>query len=124
MTITGTGKTYASAFSMKNENPKNALFIVHWELIAKQAMKSYRKVFGVTKKMALLSGNSKEYDADILFATMNMMARQETFDYLEQHDIHYDWICIDEYGIIGTIPERLAELRRLRKAFGFDDEGL
>ena len=109
---------------MKNENPKNALFIVHWELIAKQAMKSYRKVFGVTKKMALLSGNSKEYDADILFATMNMMARQETFDYLEQHDIHYDWICIDEYGIIGTIPERLAELRRLRKAFGFDDEGL
>ncbi len=102
ISATGTGKTYASAFAMKNENPKKALFIVHRELIAKQAMKSYRKVFGATKKMALLSGNSKEYDADILFATMNMMARQETFDYLEQHDIHFDWICIDEVHRAGS----------------------
>ncbi|MCR5526259.1 MAG: DEAD/DEAH box helicase family protein, partial [Lachnospiraceae bacterium] len=102
ISATGTGKTYASAFAMKNENPKKALFIVHRELIAKQAMKSYRKVFGSGKKMALLSGNSKEYDADILFATMNMMAKQETFDYLEQHDIHYDWICIDEVHRAGS----------------------
>ncbi|MCR4955645.1 MAG: DUF3427 domain-containing protein, partial [Lachnospiraceae bacterium] len=99
---TGTGKTYASAFAMKNENPKKALFIVHRELIAKQAMKSYRKVFGQGKKMALLSGSSKEYDADILFATMNMMAKQETFDYLEQNNIHYDWICIDEVHRAGS----------------------
>ena len=102
ISATGTGKTYASAFAMKNECPQKALFIVHRELIAKQAMKSYRKVFGGTKKMALLSGNSKEYDADILFATMNMMAKQETFDYLEQHSIHYDWICIDEVHRAGS----------------------
>ncbi len=102
ISATGTGKTYASAFALKNENPKKALFIVHRELIAKQAMKSYRKVFGGTKKMALLSGNSKEYDADILFATMNMMAKPETFEYLEQHNIHYDWICIDEVHRAGS----------------------
>jgi superfamily II DNA or RNA helicase len=102
ISATGTGKTYASAFAMKNENPKKALFIVHRELIAKQAMKSYRKVFGKDKKMALLSGNSKEYDADILFATMNMMAKPETFDYLEKHHIHYDWICIDEVHRAGS----------------------
>ena len=102
ISATGTGKTYASAFAMKNENPKKALFIVHRELIAKQAMKSYRKVFGFGKKMALLSGSSKEYDADILFATMNMMAKQETLDYLEKHQIHYDWICIDEVHRAGS----------------------
>lgn len=102
ISATGTGKTYASAFAMKSENPKKGLFIVHRELIAKQAMKSYRKVFGGTKSMALLSGNSKEYDADILFATMNMMAKQETFDYLKQHNIHYDWICIDEVHRAGS----------------------
>ncbi len=102
ISATGTGKTYASAFALKNENPKKALFIVHRELIAKQAMKSYRKVFGGSKKMALLSGSSKEYDADILFATMNMMAKQETFDYLEQHNIKYDWICIDEVHRAGA----------------------
>lgn len=77
ISATGTGKTYASAFAMRNEKPKKALFIVHRELIARQALKSYKKVFGSTKKLALLSGNSKEYDADILFATMSMMAKTE-----------------------------------------------
>ena len=59
ISATGTGKTYASAFAMRNEKPKKALFIVHRELIARQALKSYKKVFGSTKKLALLSGNSK-----------------------------------------------------------------
>lgn len=102
ISATGTGKTYASAFALKNENPKKALFIVHRELIAKQAMKSYRKVFGRTKKLGLLSGNSKEYDADILFATMNMMAKPETFEYFEKNNIHFDWICIDEVHRAGS----------------------
>lgn len=60
ISATGTGKTYASAFAMRNERQKKALFIVHRELIARQALKSYRKVFGNTKKLALLSGNFKE----------------------------------------------------------------
>ena len=102
ISATGTGKTYASAFALKNENPKKALFIVHRELIARQAMKSYRKVFGRSKRLALLSGNSKEYDADILFATMNMMAKSETLEYLEKNGIHYDWVCIDEVHRAGA----------------------
>ena len=44
ISATGTGKTYASAFALKNENPGKALFIVHRELIAKQAMKSRIKL--------------------------------------------------------------------------------
>lgn len=97
---TGTGKTYASAFAMRNEKPKKALFIVHRELIARQALKSYKKVFGSTKKLALLSGNSKEYDADILFATMSMMAKTET---LERYKVdEFDWICIDEVHRAGS----------------------
>ena len=102
ISATGTGKTYASAFALKRENPKKALFIVHRELIARQAMKSYYRVFGKHKKMALLSGNSKEYDADILFATMNMMAKIETLEYLEKNNIHYDWVCIDEVHRAGA----------------------
>lgn len=100
ISATGTGKTYASAFALKNENPKKALFIVHRELIAKQAIKSYRKVFGKTKKLALLSGSSKEYDADILFATMSMMAKQETLDRYNKDE--FDWICIDEVHRAGS----------------------
>jgi superfamily II DNA or RNA helicase/HKD family nuclease len=100
ISATGTGKTYASAFALKNEEPKKALFIVHRELIAKQAIKSYRKVFGNTKKLALLSGNSKEYEADILFATMSMMAKPETLERYKPEE--FDWICIDEVHRAGS----------------------
>lgn len=100
ISATGTGKTYASAFAMRNEKPKKALFIVHRELIARQALKSYKKVFGSMKKLALLSGNSKEYDADILFATMSMMAKSETLERYKTDE--FDWICIDEVHRAGS----------------------
>ena len=94
MTRAGTGKTYASAFALKNEKPKKALFIVHREIIAKQAIKSYQKVFGNTKKLALLSGSSKEYEADILFATMSMMAKQETLNRYKPGE--FEWNLVFE----------------------------
>ena len=100
ISATGTGKTYASAFALKNEQPKKALFIVHRELLAKQSLKSYRKVIGGKKKLALLSGNSKEYDADILFATMSMMAKPETLERYKPEE--FDWICIDEVHRVGS----------------------
>ena len=100
ISATGTGKTYASAFAMRNVNPKKALFIVHRELIAKQAIKSYRRVFGNAKKLALLSGNSKDYDADILFSTMSMMAKPETLKRYRPEE--FDYICIDEVHRAGS----------------------
>lgn len=98
ISATGTGKTYASAFALRNEKPRKVLFIVHRELIAKQAIKSYRKVFGNSKKLALLSGSSKEYEADILFATMSMMAKMETLE--KYKNDNFDWICIDDDRVI------------------------
>ena len=59
ISATGTGKTYASAFALREENPEKVLFLVHREQIAKQAIRSYKKVFGNTKSFGLLSGNSK-----------------------------------------------------------------
>lgn len=43
LSSTGTGKTLASAFALREMNPKRALFLVHREQIAKQAMKRDRK---------------------------------------------------------------------------------
>lgn len=62
ISATGTGKTYASAFALREEKIQKALFVVHREQIAKQAVNSYRNVFGDTKTFGLLSGNSKEYN--------------------------------------------------------------
>ena len=94
ISATGTGKTYASAFALREEETKKALFLVHREQIAKQAIASYKKVFGNTRTFGLLSGNSKDFDADYLFSTMQMMAKQETLTRFRRDE--FETIIIDE----------------------------
>lgn len=100
---TGTGKTYASAFALREmlqkrakETGRNvrALFLVHREQIAKQALRSYKNVFGERYSFGLLSGNSKNYKSDILFSTMQMMAREDIMKKFNAND--FDIIIIDE----------------------------
>ena len=80
LTFQGTGKSYASAFALREMKAKKALFIVHREQIAKQTIKSYKRVFGNSKTFGLLSGNSKEINADYMFSTMQMMAKPEIYE--------------------------------------------
>ena len=94
ISATGTGKTYASAFALREEDAKKVLFLVHREQIAKQAIASYKKVFGNTRTFGLLSGNSKDYDVDYLFSTMQMMAKQEILTKFRRDE--FDTIIIDE----------------------------
>ncbi|MBQ1327993.1 MAG: DEAD/DEAH box helicase [Eubacterium sp.] len=99
ISATGTGKTYASAFGVRDALNKiganeRVLFVVHREQIAKQAMKSYKMVFGNTRKFGLLSGNNKDMEADFLFATMQMMAKEEVMQQYEKN--HFQTIIIDE----------------------------
>lgn len=100
LTRAGTGKTYASAFAMREESQKKVLFLVHREQITKQAMASYRRVFGNTRTFGLLSGNSKNYDADYLFATMQMMSKDETLAHFKSDA--FQTIIIDETHRIGS----------------------
>ena len=100
ISATGTGKTYASAFALREENPKKALFVVHREQIAKQSIKSYKKVFGNTKTFGLISGTSKDYEADYLFSTMQMMAKQEVRERFARDE--FETIIIDEVHRAGA----------------------
>ena len=100
ISATGTGKTYASAFALQDQNPKKALFLVHREQIAKQALQSYRNVFGDTKTFGLLSGNSKDTDVDYLFATMQTMSKKEVYSSFAPDT--FDTIIIDEAHRIGA----------------------
>ena len=45
LTNSGTGKIYASAFAMRELGFKKVLFLVHRVTLAKQAKKSFEKVF-------------------------------------------------------------------------------
>ena len=100
ISATGTGKTYASAFALQDQNPKKALFLVHREQIAKQALQSYRNVFGDTKTFGLLSGNSKDTDVDCLFATMQTTSKKEVYSSFAPDT--FDTIIIDEAHRIGA----------------------
>lgn len=100
ISATGTGKTYASAFALRENKPRRALFLVHREQIAKQAIESYKKIFGETKTFGLLSGNSKGFEADFLFSTMQMMSKEDIFKKFKEDE--FDIIVIDEAHRIGA----------------------
>ena len=100
ISATGTGKTYASAFALREIDPEKVLFVVHREQIAKQAIKSYRNVFGNSKKFGLLSGISRDYEASYLFSTMQMMAKQEIREKFKKDE--FDFIIIDEVHRAGA----------------------
>ena len=70
------------------------LFIVHREQIAIQAMESFRLVLGETGTYGLLSGHSKDYGKTYLFATMNMMAKDDIMKQFTPDE--FDLIIIDE----------------------------
>ncbi len=91
---TGTGKTYASAFAMRELKYEKVLFLVHRKQIAKQAMNSYRKVFSSNKSMGLVTGNHQDYDADYVFATIQTLSKKENLERYKRE--HWDAIVIDE----------------------------
>ena len=100
ISATGTGKTYASAFAVKDYAPKRLLFIVHREQIAKQALKSYRKVLGKSVSMGLLSGNHRDIDRDYIFSTMQTVSKEHVYSQFPPDA--FDYIVIDEVHRAGA----------------------
>lgn len=104
ISATGTGKTYASAFAIRklfSDNilkGKKALFLSHREQINRQALKSYKRIFGNNISMELLSGTNNDINkakgASFLFSTMNMMAKESVREQFNTHE--YSVIILDE----------------------------
>ena len=100
LSSTGTGKSLASAFMLREMGTRRALFIVHREQIAKQTLKSYKRVFGSSRTYGLLSGNSRVLGAEFLFATMQMMSKEEIRSHYSPED--FDVIILDECHHVGA----------------------
>lgn len=98
ISATGTGKTYAAAFALREINPKRALFLVHREQILRKAIESFKNVFGDTKTFGLYSGTSHEIDRDFIFATMQTMATHFE-DFAKQE---FQVIVVDEAHRVGA----------------------
>lgn len=100
LSSTGTGKSLASAFMLREMGTKRVLFVVHREQIAKQTMKSYKRVFGSSRTYGLLSGNSREFGSDFLFATMQMLSKEDILSHYSPED--FDVIILDECHHVGA----------------------
>lgn len=101
ISATGTGKTFLSAFDVRNFAPKKMLFVVHREQILKKALQDYRKILGGHEEdFGILSGNSKDTHAKYLFATVQTLSSDR---YLQQFaKDEFDYILIDEVHRAGA----------------------
>jgi len=91
---TGTGKTYASAFAMRELGFRRVLFLVHRGQLARQTIKSYSKVFANSISLGLVGAGYHEYDKDYVFATVQTLNRDE---HLRQYrPDSFDCIILDE----------------------------
>lgn len=94
ISATGTGKTYASAFAMRELGFRRVLFLVHRNQIAKQAKTSFETVFGNNIRTGLVSGTDHDYNADFVFATVQTLSRQEHLDKFSRN--YFDACIYDE----------------------------
>ena len=94
ISATGTGKTYASAFAMRELGFKRVLFIVHRASLAVQAKKSYQRVFGNSVSMGLVGAGYYEYDKDYVFATVETLNKDAHLQRYKVDD--FDCIILDE----------------------------
>ncbi len=119
----GSGKTYLAAFDAKSFGPKRLLYIAHEGSILQRAMETFRKVFGPSCSYGMFNKDSKDTDADFLFAGNIILSKNldqflpEDFDYIVLDECHHatadSYRSIIEYfnpeflvGLTAT-PERM-----------------
>ena len=97
ISATGTGKTYASAFAMREMRYKRVLFLVHRGQLARQTEQSYKKVFGKTITTGIIGAGhtvSENKDKDYIFAMIQTMSKDESLQQFAQDA--FDCIIFDE----------------------------
>lgn len=93
---TGLGKTWLAAFDSNRLEYHRILFVAHREEILNQAIETFRRV-RPTARIGRLSGDHKEADADLLFASVQTLGklnqirqfRPDAFDYVVIDEFHH-----------------------------------
>ncbi|EOI02737.1 hypothetical protein UAY_00984 [Enterococcus moraviensis ATCC BAA-383] len=102
VSATGTGKTYLSAFDVKNFKPKRILFVVHQELILVKAMSDYHKIVGgdYEKDYGILSKGHSITKQKYVFATIQSLSKDKNLELFSKEE--FDYILIDEVHKAGA----------------------
>ena len=97
ISATGTGKSYASAFAMRELGFKRVLFLVHRAQLARQTKKSYENIFPQRVSMGIVSGGysvDENKDKDFIFAMVQTLSREEHIKKFAPES--FDCIILDE----------------------------
>ena len=95
ISATGTGKTYLSAFDVKNIDPKRILFVVHRENIARDAMNTFKNIIK-NHTFGIFTSSDKDINSNYIFSTVQTIHKKEyremfkpdTFDYIIIDEVH------------------------------------
>lgn len=95
ISATGTGKTYLSAFDVRNANPKRVLFIAHRKTILQKAKETYGNI--LRDKKIVIHGEEDIDEADVVFAMIQTLSKEnhmtkfspDYFDYIVVDEVHH-----------------------------------
>lgn len=99
ISATGTGKTFLSAFDVKQFNAKKMLFVVHRENIARKALESFKLIMP-EKTYGIFTGNKKEAECDYIFSTVQTIGKYEYLNLFDKDE--FDYIVLDEVHHAGV----------------------
>ena len=105
VSATGTGKTYLSAFDVRNYSPKKMLFVVHREQILQKSKSDFKNILGgYDDEFGILSGTVRETTAKYLFATIQTISKDYMLAQFKPDE--FDYIIIDEVHKAGASSYR------------------
>ena len=101
ISATGTGKTYLSAFDVKQYNPDRMLFIVHREQILQNSLKDFQKVLGFEDDEGCIYKSGMDLSQKrYIFATIQTISREDNLQSFAPSFFNY--ILIDEVHKAGA----------------------
>jgi superfamily II DNA or RNA helicase len=110
---TGLGKTWLAAFDSDRGAFRRILFVAHREEILDQAVATFRRI-RPSARIGRLGAGRREIDADLLFASVQTLARAE---HLERFAADaFDYVVVDEFHHAAAATYRRV-IARLRPKF-------
>ncbi|MBA2943569.1 DUF3427 domain-containing protein [Paenibacillus sp. CGMCC 1.16610] len=93
---TGTGKTYLSAFDVRNFGADRVLFLAHRDEILESSRKTFAKIFDEANNLCgKLTGVEKDWDKPYLFSTVQTLSRDGVLEKFTPD--YFDYIIVDEF---------------------------
>ena len=91
---TGTGKTFLSAFDVREFKADKILFLAHREELLDNGIDTYKKLFP-NKSFGKISQNQKDFEAEFIFATVQSLSKDKFLGQFGK--TQFDYIVIDEF---------------------------